>query len=100
MPGACKNWSTATCLVDIITSKNVLIPDFIGTFAFFRCLFRTFVYFSSVCLVVTEYGQFSAFKDGLKESEVAFAANLKRALFHVLFFPLFSNVTLDKQANV
>lgn len=35
------------------------------------------MYFSPVCLVVTEYGQFSAFKDGLKEIEVAFAASLK-----------------------
>lgn len=62
--GAFKNWTTVTCLVDIITSKNVLIPEFIGTFLhnqmpFLECLLKTLEYFSSVCLVVIEWAVFS-----------------------------------------
>lgn len=39
-------------------------------------------------------------KDELRESEVEFAASLKRAFFHVLLSHMFSSVTLDKQVNM
>lgn len=49
---------------------------------------------------MTEQGQFSLYKDQIKESEIGFAAGLKRPFFSVQLSHVFFNVTLDKQVNL